>query len=81
MFTRAMGILVELGVVSMMTSGSRFRGNRSVVLFSVGGMTIAGTAPGVLFRVFRWCERGFSWSVRGAVGFVNVVIGGAAATL
>ena len=76
-----MGVLVELGVVSMMTSGSRSGLNRSNVLVSFGGVIIAGTVPGVLFRVFRWCERGFSWSVRGAVGFVEVATGGDAATL
>ena len=76
-----MGILVELGVVSMMTSGSRFGWNFIAVLVSVGGINIAGTAPGVLFRVFLPCERGFPWSVRGAVGFVDVVTGGVVATL
>ena len=62
-----MGILVELGVVSMMMSGSRSGLNRRDVLVSFGGVSIARAIPGVLFRVFRWCERGFSWSVRGAV--------------
>ena len=76
-----MGILVELGVVLMMTIGSRSGLNRSDVLVSFGGVIIAGTVPGVVFRVFRWCERGFSWSVRGAVGFVDVVTGGNPATL
>ena len=80
-FIYAMGFLVELGVVSMMTSGSRSGLNRSDVLVSFGGVIIARTVPGVLFRVFCWCERGFSWSVRGAVGFVDVVTGGDAATL
>ena len=37
----------------MMMRGSRSGWNRSDVLFSFGGVIIAGTAPGVLFFVFR----------------------------
>ena len=42
---------------------------------------MVGTAPGVLFLAVLWCVGGFPWMVRGAVGLVVVVIGGAAATL
>ena len=48
----AMGMRAEFGVDSMMMSGSRSGWNRSDVLFSLGGVIIAGTAPGVLFCVF-----------------------------
>ena len=51
-FTCAMGIVVELGVVSMMTSGLRSGLNRSDVLVSFGGVIIAGTIPGVFFFFF-----------------------------
>ena len=52
-FTCAMGIRAEFGVDWMMIRGSRSGWNRSDVLFSLGGVIIAGTAPGVLFRIFR----------------------------
>ena len=48
----AMGMRAEFGVDSMMMSGSRSRWNRRDVLFSLDGVIIAGTAPGVLFCVF-----------------------------
>ena len=50
--TCAMGMCAEFGVDSMMMRGSRPGWNRSDVRFSFGGFIIAGTAPGVLFRVF-----------------------------
>ena len=42
----------EFGVDSMMMRGSRSGWKRSDVLFSFGGVIIAGTAPGVLFSFF-----------------------------
>jgi hypothetical protein len=37
---------------------------------------IAGTVPGVLFRVTPRCRRGVSFSTRFAVGFCDCIIGG-----
>ncbi len=48
-----------------------------VVMSPAMSRVIAGTAPGVLFRVFRRCNRGVCFSLLFAVGFRAFMIGGA----
>jgi hypothetical protein len=49
----------------------------AVVVVSLARRVIIGNSPGVLFLVTRRCIRGFSFSLRFAVGFRDCIIGGA----
>ena len=82
----AMGILAELGSLSMMKGSAMVVGlMRAERIFCGGpiptGFIMGERAPGVLLLVLRLCVLGFTWSVDGAVGLVVVVIGDSAATL
>jgi hypothetical protein len=52
-------------------------GQMRVVGAMKGTRAIAGTVPGVLFRVTCRCRRGMTFSARFAVGFCDCIIGGA----
>ena len=82
----AIGICLEFGVFLMMYGSTGVVGLRRVEFHcfcrvrSVG-FIICRRAHGVLFLVYCWRVRGLSCNITGAIGFVVVVIGGAAATL
>jgi hypothetical protein len=52
-------------------------GRMRVVGPMMGTCAIAGTMPGVLFRVTLRCRRGMSFSAHFVVGFCDCIIGGA----
>ena len=89
MLEDAIGILYEFGVIGVITIGSgmmvgssRFdRRTGSVLMRDPSSILIGGSVPGVLALVTRMCVRGFVRRVRGSVGFVVVVMGGASFTL
>ena len=82
MFVFAIGIRWSFGPLASTTgAGMAFESKQGERHGCDGSVTIAGVAPGVFARVVRRCVRGAAWSVRGAVGFVVVVMGGSCTTL
>jgi hypothetical protein len=57
------------------------RGDRLVVCNSLSGLMIAGSWPGVLVRVCRWCIRWVLLIKAGSVGLLLVVTLGDSFTL
>ena len=71
------GILYGAGISVFAKRGERRRGAVVCLMGSDGN----GMAPGVLFLVVRPCVRGAALMMRGSVGLLVVVIGGACITL
>ena len=71
------GILYGVGISVFAKRGER----RRVAVVCLLGSEGKGTAPGVLFLVLRPCVRGAAFRMRGLVGLLVVVIGGACITL
>ncbi len=76
----AVGSVTGATVVDAMIAG-RIRGDRrrpcAALVVLLARRVIIGNPPGVLFRVTRRCIRGFSFSLRLAVGLRDCIIGGA----
>ena len=68
---------IAAGAAGAGMTSARFLGDTRSTGVRIGGLIIFGTAPGVLFRVTRWCKRGVFLRVHFAVGFHARKIGGA----